>query len=901
MDARSSLLCSAVVLFSLSAGTLAHGIDTDLIECGFDERVAMMEALILGTPLASSCTSPQMTLAVVFTTHQRIMQDPGAEWPDSTYLTGMLGVETEFEDYVSFVSSGRTNMDVRVIKREGADSVYAWVIADSMVNTNKTAITNKINAGQASAIDSTFYKNADGIFYFFGHQVDGALGAAGLGGFCGSQGIAYAQLGWFYDDGSGSGITYHVKWSNGSAHGWWATALVHECGHLFGLNHTPNSGNVNENFTCSGCMGCFAAAMVGITRSGCPLTPRFDYIPYHGLHLQQLGWADFVSISRDTTLYVRDFRDRPLIYKVKPVEDHNDFFAFYNLQRTEYDSVVAGEGLAIMHAVDRSPELEGWTTRDIWDMEIPQPMYTKTTINTNCPALPYVENPAKGVDTLQCWHYGGEAHLWPYPETSVSSFGDGTNPWTKLYVPTAMSPQDSQSVFSGLCMTTESLADSFITGKEMVKVVVDIGCNTPPPPGLCPVVYQGEPGQMTQVNNVLSRCFQSIPNGARRTSDLLVLSGLAPGGNGQYDFSLREERSDFSAFDAVELQVFDVADGAAIVSTTDARPLALTADPLQATTVVAVDGIPEGTELSPSSMIHATAGAIVEYEWQDLPPAMNAVVLLEPSLKPHEICEICCPDDCDNLMTDTGRMSGTGLLVDQWVDTFWQPLGDLVPRIHWDHVALELPESAGGMLRLRIRWEGTHDFRMIGWVAESMEIEPSFRLQPLEVEHSESGSLGDVMNIADGIPALLTRGDTISFAFDAPPVTEGTERRLALQFEGRYSNRLEGLGSIPTSGVGPVAVSEPRETAIAISSPNPFNPATAWKLDLATGSPVTLRVYDAEGRLVRQVVDQQFPAGVHTVRWNGRNDQGQTVGSGVYFWRFEGAGLQRGDKFVVLK
>jgi flagellar hook assembly protein FlgD len=64
---------------------------------------------------------------------------------------------------------------------------------------------------------------------------------------------------------------------------------------------------------------------------------------------------------------------------------------------------------------------------------------------------------------------------------------------------------------------------------------------------------------------------------------------------------------------------------------------------------------------------------------------------------------------------------------------------------------------------------------------------------------------------------------------------------------------------------------------------------------------VDLRIYDATGRLVQKLVNESLEAGVHTLRWDGRNVQGVAVPSGIYFWRFSGAGLHRADKFVVLK
>jgi hypothetical protein len=66
--------------------------------------------------------------------------------------------------------------------------------------------------------------------------------------------------------------------------------------------------------------------------------------------------------------------------------------------------------------------------------------------------------------------------------------------------------------------------------------------------------------------------------------------------------------------------------------------------------------------------------------------------------------------------------------------------------------------------------------------------------------------------------------------------------------------------------------------------PNPFNPATSVRFDLAQDSEVTLRIFDIQGRLVRDLVQgERFTAGQHSVAWDGRNASGREVASGVYF------------------
>ena len=68
--------------------------------------------------------------------------------------------------------------------------------------------------------------------------------------------------------------------------------------------------------------------------------------------------------------------------------------------------------------------------------------------------------------------------------------------------------------------------------------------------------------------------------------------------------------------------------------------------------------------------------------------------------------------------------------------------------------------------------------------------------------------------------------------------------------------------------------------------PNPFNPVTTVHFSLAEKGRVTVVVYDVDGRRVRVLVDEEREAGPHSLTWDGRNDAGQGLASGVYFVRY---------------
>ena len=95
--------------------------------------------------------------------------------------------------------------------------------------------------------------------------------------------------------------------------------------------------------------------------------------------------------------------------------------------------------------------------------------------------------------------------------------------------------------------------------------------------------------------------------------------------------------------------------------------------------------------------------------------------------------------------------------------------------------------------------------------------------------------------------------------------------------------------------------SVPRATALYQNAPNPFNPTTTIRFDLAHDGHASLRVYDVAGRMVRTLVDEEFSAGRREVIWDGSDDTGERVSSGLYLYRLETHGLSQVRKTIVLK
>ena len=83
--------------------------------------------------------------------------------------------------------------------------------------------------------------------------------------------------------------------------------------------------------------------------------------------------------------------------------------------------------------------------------------------------------------------------------------------------------------------------------------------------------------------------------------------------------------------------------------------------------------------------------------------------------------------------------------------------------------------------------------------------------------------------------------------------------------------------------------------------PNPFNPSTTISFETGVAGPIRVVVYDARGARIRGLMDSVTPPQFHEIVWDGRNDAGQSVASGVYFVRVETRQAVDVRKAILLK
>lgn len=93
----------------------------------------------------------------------------------------------------------------------------------------------------------------------------------------------------------------------------------------------------------------------------------------------------------------------------------------------------------------------------------------------------------------------------------------------------------------------------------------------------------------------------------------------------------------------------------------------------------------------------------------------------------------------------------------------------------------------------------------------------------------------------------------------------------------------------------------PTEFALSQNVPNPFNPTTNISFALPKDANVSLTIYNVLGQQVKNLVDQPMRAGNQTVTWDGTDNTGRSVASGVYFYKLKADAFSATKKMLMLK
>ncbi len=218
------------------------------------------------------------------------------------------------------------------------------------------------------------------------------------------------------------------------------------------------------------------------------------------------------------------------------------------------------------------------------------------------------------------------------------------------------------------------------------------------------------------------------------------------------------------------------------------------------------------------------------------------------------------------------------------------------------------PDFAGRLIRFRFRLVTSvpvdRTERGAGWYVDDIEIDPGtvvpVTLEALQAERTDAGITiawragdadeGDLFHVdralvdAQRQPGAFEHRVTIAASHDVETYawtdTDGEARAYA------YRVRLVSNGVERVSRQVLVEAVAPR-FALHANRPNPFNPRTTIAFELRQEQRARLDIYDVSGRHVSTLVNRRLEPGPHRVNWNGEDESGRAVASGVYLYRLQ--------------
>ncbi len=145
---------------------------------------------------------------------------------------------------------------------------------------------------------------------------------------------------------------------------------------------------------------------------------------------------------------------------------------------------------------------------------------------------------------------------------------------------------------------------------------------------------------------------------------------------------------------------------------------------------------------------------------------------------------------------------------------------------------------------------------------------------------------------------LTSTSDTLAFDDEWSWSVDYWYKVAAVDIHGNESG-FALIGPDQVTGDDPGAL--PDATFLSQNWPNPFNPSTTISFGLREKGHVSLRIYDAAGRLVVSLIDEDMPGGQYETAWDGTDGKGASLASGIYFYRLVTGDFVRTKKMVLLR
>ena len=228
-------------------------------------------------------------------------------------------------------------------------------------------------------------------------------------------------------------------------------------------------------------------------------------------------------------------------------------------------------------------------------------------------------------------------------------------------------------------------------------------------------------------------------------------------------------------------------------------------------------------------------------------------------------------------------------------DSSWEIAALIHPRRRFDQIAV----PANGSQMMRVTFLGSYPVRSIEKL-EAVEVVEPTPLALAGAAHSRLGTVSTAVRDTGGVRTDLVPGDSLDLEFTSTAVPAGKIRTLFLAARGSYA-RLSGEELADDRTATSAAEDPTFQFSLGAAYPNPSDGSVTISYTLARQVPTLLRVYNVAGRELRTLVNEEQVAGRQKVLWDGRDNGGRKVSSGVYFYRLQAGTWHSERKLIVLQ
>jgi hypothetical protein len=418
--------------------------------------------------------------------------------------------------------------------------------------------------------------------------------------------------------------------------------------------------------------------------------------------------------------------------------------------------------------------------------------------------------------------------------------------------------------------------------------------HTDHPQPSCPYLFAWDGDRFVEENTILKMAGNGTL--AKPVPDFYRMKTSLQPTDGRYLLQVREQEKEETTVDEFQLAVIDHAEGT-ILNVSDQGLTNVYREELLPYSAVDEYGVDHLAEiLNEDGQFYSVdaSGSLTltflpgkNFDWD------NGDVVLGNGPGRGIIDPICRVDDQINKRT-TGGVT-TELYIDALTPTGeWVTLSDPTIRANGsDAMPTFNPKdySLEGKITIRYRWVGSYYCDKVSLYLPGKEPWSRKDLDLVFANHTTDGNILSLVTTGDDQTVNLIPGQTIELAFDAAdvqPLEPGYVREFVFTAKGYY-----------TTYSGSAAL--PQVYQLEQNYPNPFNPSTVIYYTLPTATDVNLVVYNTIGQKVKTLVATSQTAGQHSVEWDGTDETGNTVSSGVYFYKLTSPDYSATRKMMLIK